>query len=185
MKPVTLRCGHSGCMDCLNSIISLSSNTSVSEVHARFAVNRSTLMSYTSMSAWTSWPGVWNWSTAIGIVSGRGHLTRLENTGRIAQKRWQVALTKGVRTWVQGRKSKGTRMTANLENSSVWAAGLWCEGPTSKIMKQTDAITVEWIVPLDVAQSCLGMKDLCICTYTINVPKHHLSIDVNKHIKQR
>ena len=30
MKPVTLRCGHSGCMDCLNSIISLSSNTSVS-----------------------------------------------------------------------------------------------------------------------------------------------------------
>lgn len=30
MKPVTLRCGHSGCMDCLNSIISLSSNTSAS-----------------------------------------------------------------------------------------------------------------------------------------------------------
>ena len=76
-------------------------------------------------------------------------------------------------------------MTANLENSSVWAAGLWCEGPTSKIMKQTDAITVEWIVPLDVAQSCLGMKDLCICTYIINVPKDHLLIDGNKHIKQK
>ena len=76
-------------------------------------------------------------------------------------------------------------MTANLENSSVWAAGLWCEGPTSKIMKQTDAITVEWIVHLDVAQSCLGMKDLCICTYIINVPKDHLSIDGNKHIKQK
>ena len=75
-------------------------------------------------------------------------------------------------------------MTANLENASVWAAGLWYEGPTSKIMKHTDAITVEWIVPLNVAQSCLGMKNLCICTYIINVPKDHLSIDVNKHINR-
>ena len=181
MKPVTLRCGHSGCMDCLANIISLSSNTSASrgpcpvcrqlfhldELHLNVSLDKLTRgLKMECCNGDCQWKGTLEEARAHGkncpkAVASCPHdgCPNVSTKEEIERHQGDCQFRKieclGCRTLVR-RTNKAEHETNRCNYSSV-----------------------------DCPLGCgTKLPRYEICAYMINVAKNQLCIDVNKHIKQ-